>query len=63
MIYNRLKKSTRKQEEDFDKTMGEELEKGDTLAMILGAFAVIVVPCLLILVGLVFLCMWLFGIL
>ena len=54
MIWRRLKKSTREQEEEFSERLSEEK---------LSAFLVIVLPCIAILVGLSLLVMFLFGVL
>ena len=53
MIFRRLKKSTAEQEEEFGRMMEEEkVSWKDKLAMILSAYFVIVLPCLLILLAL-----------
>ena len=64
MIWRRLKKSTREQEEEFSERLSEEkLSAKDKFAMVLLAFLVIVLPCIAILVGLSLLVMFLFGVL
>lgn len=64
MIWRRLKKSTREQEEEFGERLSEEkLSVKDKFAMVLSAFLVIVLPCIAILVGLSLLVMFLFGVL
>ena len=52
MIFKRLKKSTPEQEEEFGAMMEEEkVGWKDKLAMIISAYMVIVLPCLLILIA------------
>lgn len=64
MIFKRLKKSTQEQEKQFEEMMVEEkVSWKDRLAMMLSAYVVIVIPCLLVLIGLSALTLWLFGIL
>ena len=59
----RLKKSTREEDKKFCDMMKEEkVGMKDAFAMIISAFAVLVLPCLLILVGLSVLAMLLLGI-
>ncbi len=63
MIWRRLRKSTPEEEEDFKKRMTEEkVPLKDKLLMILTAYVVIVIPCLLFLVGLSALVLWIFRI-
>lgn len=59
----KLKKSTDEEDKAFGKMMKEErVGFKDGFAMIISAFAVLVLPCLLILLGLSGLAMLLFGI-
>ena len=64
MIWRRLKKNTPKDDEALARQM-EEIKSSprDIIAMLLSAFLVIVLPCLLILLAFGFLAMLLFGIL
>ena len=64
MIFKRLKKSTPEEEEQFGKML-EEQKVGwkDRLAMMLSAYVVIVIPCLLVLIGMSVLMLWVFGLL
>lgn len=60
----RLKKSTPEEDEQFRELMQQnDVGFKDGMAMILSAFLVIVLPCLLILCGIAFLGLWLFGVL
>lgn len=60
----RLKKSTPEEDAEFRQRMqDEQVGFKDGLAMILGAFITIVLPCLLILCGMAVLAMWVFGVL
>ncbi|MBQ8208501.1 MAG: hypothetical protein IJZ89_07200 [Clostridia bacterium] len=60
----RLKKSTPEEDMVFSEAMREEkVGFKDGLAMIVSAFLVLVLPCLLILVGICIIGMLLFGIL
>lgn len=66
MIWRRLKKATREQEEEFSERMSDETvsrkeRARDHFAMIASAFLVIVLPCLLVLVGFALLILLLFG--
>ena len=64
MIWSRLKKSTDEQEADFRERMSDpEVTWKDRLAMIISAFLVILIPCVLILLVVCFVAMWAFGIL
>lgn len=64
MIFKRLKKSTPEQEKQFEDMMiQEKVSWKDRLAMMLSAYVVIVIPCLLVLIGLSVLTLWLFGVL
>ena len=59
-----LKKNTKEQAEAFDNMMREEkVSFKDKLAMVIAAFGVIVLPCLLVLVGICVLVLLLFGML
>ncbi len=59
-----LKKNTKEQDEAFDNMMQEEkVSLKDKLAMVIAAFGVIVLPCLLVLVGICVLVLLLFGML
>ena len=59
-----LKKNTKEQDEAFDNMMREEkVSFKDKLAMVIAAFGVIVLPCLLVLVGICVLVLLLFGML
>lgn len=62
MIFKRLKKSTKEEEEQFGK-MFEEEKVGwkDKFAMIFSAFFVIVLPCIVILVLLALFMLWIVG--
>ena len=64
MIWRRLKKNTPKDDEALARQM-EEIKSSprDIIAMLLSAFLVIVLPCLLILLAFGFLAMLFFGIL
>lgn len=58
----RLKKSTREEEKSFAEMLeAEGVGAKDKFAMILSAFLVLVLPCILILVGMALLMLWLFG--
>lgn len=58
----RLKKSTIEDEKRFGKMLEEEgVGAKDKFAMIVSAFLVLILPCILILVGLSLLMLWLFG--
>ena len=62
MIFKRLKKSTKEEEEQFAEMLEEE-QVGwlDKLAMLIAAFITIIVPCLLALLGFSALVLWLIG--
>ena len=62
MIFKRLKKSTKEDEEQFS-MMFEEEKVGwkDKLAMLIAAFFTIMLPCIAILVAFAALMMWLVG--
>lgn len=62
MIWRRLKKSTKKEEEEFAERMkSEKAGFKDTLAMIFAAGLTIVLPSLLVLLVLAFLIFLVFG--
>lgn len=58
----RLKKSTPEQERDFRDRM-TRVPFVDKVIMILTAFGVIVIPCLLVVIGMSLLVMWILGML
>ena len=63
LFFKKLKKSTPEDEYQFKRMMREEnVPLVDKVVMIATAFAVIVIPCTLILVGMSALVMWIFGI-
>lgn len=58
----KLRKATKKQEQEFsEKLEQEQVGLRDGLAMVLSAFVTIILPCLLILCGMGFLMLLLFG--
>lgn len=58
----KLRKATKKQEQEFAENMKQEhVGFRDGFAMILAAFLTIILPCLLILCGIGFLMLLLFG--
>ena len=62
MIFKRLKKSTKEQEEQFGRMMEEE--KGgcaDKFAMLVAAFFTIMLPCIAVLLAFAGLIMWIIG--
>lgn len=62
MIFKRLKKSTPEQEEAFAQMLEQEkVGWKDRLAMMLSAYVVIVIPCLLVLIGICLFMLWIFG--
>lgn len=62
MIWRRLKKATREQEEEFRERMSDEkLTAKDRFAMVFSAFLVIVLPCLAVLLIFGLLLLLLFG--
>ena len=64
LFKKRLKKSTPEEDEQFRELMQQNgVGFKDGMAMILSAFLVIVLPCLLILCGIAVLGLWLFGVL
>lgn len=64
MIFKRLKKSTPEEEKQFERML-EEQKVGwkDRLSMMLSAYVIIVIPCILVLLGISALAMWMFGLL
>ena len=62
MIFKRLKKSTKEEEEQFS-VMLEEEEVGwkDKLAMLIAAFFTIMLPCIAVLLAFAGLIMWIIG--
>ena len=62
MIFRRLRKSTDEEEEQFGR-MFEEEKVGwkDKLAMLISAFFVIMIPCILVLLVFAGLILWLLG--
>ena len=64
MIFKRLKKSTKEEEEQFGLMMEEEqVGWKDKLAMLIAAFFTIMLPCIGILLGFAALMMWIVGLL
>lgn len=64
MIFKRLKKSTPEEDEQFGRMLDEQkVGLKDKFAMMVSAYVVIVVPCLLILIGMSVLMLWVFGLL
>ena len=62
MIFKRLKKSTKEEEEQFGRTMEEEkVGCADKFAMLVAAFFTIMLPCIAVLVAFAALMMWLVG--
>ena len=62
MIWRRLKKATREQEEEFRERMSDEkLTAKDRFAMVFSAFLAIVLPCLAVLLIFGLLILLLFG--
>ena len=60
----RLKKATAEDDMKFREMMREnEVGKKDSIAMVLAALLVIVLPCLLVLLGISLLALFLFGVL
>ena len=61
-IFKRIKKSTPEMEQDFrDRLEQEQVSFTDKLLMIGTAFFVLVLPSILILLGIAFFSMWVFG--
>ena len=62
MIFKRLKKSTKEQEEQFGRMMEEEkVGCADKFAMLVAAFFTIMPPCIAVLVAFAALMLWLVG--
>ena len=62
MIFKRLKKSTKEQEEQFGRMMEEEkVGCADKFAMLVAAFFTIMLPCIAVLVAFAALMLWLIG--
>ena len=62
MIFKRLKKSTREDEEQFGRMMEEEkVGCADKFAMLVAAFFTIMLPCIAILVAFAALMLWILG--
>lgn len=64
MIFKRLRKSTPEEEEQFGRMLEEEkVGWKDKFAMLVSAFFVIIIPCLLVLIGMSVFMLWIFGLL
>ncbi len=63
MIWKRINENLTRQEKAEKSKKKEKVSPKDLLAMIVSAYATILLPCLLVLVGLCALVMWLFGML
>ena len=62
MIFKRLKKSTKEQEEQFGRMLEEEkVGCADKYAMLVAAFFTIMLPCIAVLVAFAALMLWLVG--
>ena len=62
MIFKRLKKSTKEQEEQFGRMMEEEkVGCADKFAMLVAPFFTIMLPCIAVLVAFAALMLWLVG--
>lgn len=62
MIWRRLKKPTKEQEQDFQKRMSDtQVTWKDRFAMVLSAYLTILLPAALILAAFGFLVLWIFG--
>ena len=62
MIFKRLKKSTKEEEEQFSMMLEEEkVGWKDKLAMLIAAFFTIMLPCVAVLLGFAALIMWILG--
>ena len=62
MIFKRLKKSTKEQEEQFGRMLEEEkVGCADKVAMLVAAFFTIMLPCIAVLVAFAALMLWLVG--
>lgn len=62
MIWKRLKKVTPEQKKEFSERM-EGVPFLDKVIMVVTAFFVIVIPCLLVVIGMSLLVMWILGML
>jgi hypothetical protein len=63
MIFKRLRKSTKEEERKFREDLAKEnIGFKDTFAMLVSAFFVLVIPSILVLVGLLLLVLFMFGI-
>ena len=64
MIWKRLKKSTPEQEEEYQKQLQETgITPREKLVMVLTAYVVILLPCLLVLLGMCAVVLWVMGLL
>ena len=64
MIFKRLKKSTKEEEEQFSMMLEEEkVGWKDKLAMLIAAFFTIMLPCIAVLLAFAGLIMWIIGLL
>lgn len=64
MIFKRLKKASAEEEAQFNDMMQDEkVTLKDRFAMLVSAFAVLVLPSIIVLGVLVFIMMWIFGLL
>lgn len=64
MIFKRLNKSTKEEEEQFGQMLEEEkVGCADKFAMLVAAFFTIMLPCIGVLLAFVALIMWLVGLL
>ena len=62
MIFKRLKKSTKEEEEQFSMMLEEEkVGWKDKLAMLIAAFFTIMLPCVAVLLGFAAFIMWIIG--
>ncbi|MBQ6809539.1 MAG: hypothetical protein IJP09_02375 [Clostridia bacterium] len=62
MIWRRLKKSTPEQEKEFKENLEKEnVGIKDFVALLVSAFFVLILPCILILGGIGLLLLWAFG--
>ena len=62
MIFKRLKKSTKEEEEQFSMMLEEEkVGWKDKLAMLIAAFFTIMLPCIAVLLAFAGLSMWIIG--
>ena len=62
MIFKRLKKSTKEQEEQFGRMLEEEkVGCADKFAMLVAAFFTIMLPCVAVLLGFAAVILWILG--